>query len=127
MVVRRKELQPAGAPPQTASSIVGGMQKPLVENDLITKLDVSRLRKRQRNDFIRECLSKEAPGFQFIGYEGDMYGVPTMLQGDSFAYLPNETGELGVYGALLGLDSAAACCLYCCEGCETVAGPSPMC
>lgn len=81
-------------------NIVGGMQKPLVENDLIVEVDVSNIPNWQRNDFIQEYLSQGTPGFQFIGYGGDIYGVPTVLQGDSFAYLPEKTGELGSYGAL---------------------------
>ena len=39
--------------------------------------------------------ARGTPGFQFIGYKEAIYGVPTILQGDSFAYLPDETGELG--------------------------------
>ena len=81
-------------------NIVGGMQKPLVENDLIHKLDTSRLSNWAKNDFIQKYLSKGTPGFDFIGYNDSIYGVPTILQGDSFAYLPDETGELDSYGAL---------------------------
>jgi spermidine/putrescine-binding protein len=81
-------------------NIVGGMQKPLVDNDLILKLDTSRLENWAKNDFIQKYLSKGTPGFDFIGYDDDIYGVPTILQGDSFAYLPDETGDLDSYGAL---------------------------
>ena len=81
-------------------NIVGGMQKPLVDNDLILKLDPARLPNWSKNSYIRDYLGKGTPGFEFIGYEGEIYGVPTVLQGDSFAYLPDETGELDSYAAL---------------------------
>lgn len=81
-------------------NIVGGMQKPLVDNNLIHKLDTGRLPNWAKNDFIQTYLSKGTPGFDFIGYGDDIYGVPTILQGDSFAYLPDETGDLDSYGAL---------------------------
>jgi putative spermidine/putrescine transport system substrate-binding protein len=81
-------------------NIVGGMQKPLVDNDLILELDTSKLSNWQGNSYIEQYLAADTPGFQFIGYEEKIYGVPTVLQGDSFAYLPQETGELDSYAAL---------------------------
>jgi spermidine/putrescine-binding protein len=81
-------------------NIVGGMQKPLVENDLILELDPSRLSNWQSNTYIEQYLTPDTPGFQFIGHEDRIYGVPTVLQGDSFAYLPQETGALDSYAAL---------------------------
>jgi len=81
-------------------NIVGGMQKPLVDNDLILKLDTGRLPNWGNNTYIQSYLAKGTPGFDFIGYQDTVYGVPTVLQGDSFAYLPDETGELDSYGAL---------------------------
>ena len=81
-------------------NIVGGMQKPLVDNNLILKLESDRLPNWSRNSFIQKYLSKGTPGFEFIGYGDDIYGVPTILQGDSFAYLPDQTGDLDSYGAL---------------------------
>jgi putative spermidine/putrescine transport system substrate-binding protein len=81
-------------------NIVGGMQRPLVENDLILELDPSRLPNWQKNTYIEDYLAKGTPGFGFIGYEGKIYGVPTVLQGDSFAYLPDEAGELDSYASL---------------------------
>jgi putative spermidine/putrescine transport system substrate-binding protein len=81
-------------------NIVGGMQQPLVENDLILELDPGRLPNWQKNTYIGDYLAKGTPGFGFIGYEGKIYGVPTVLQGDSFAYLPDEAGELDSYAAL---------------------------
>jgi putative spermidine/putrescine transport system substrate-binding protein len=81
-------------------NIVGGMQKPLVDNDLILELDTGRLSNWQGNSYIKQYLAPVTPGFQFIGYEDKIYGVPTVLQGDSFAYLPEETGELDSYAAL---------------------------
>jgi putative spermidine/putrescine transport system substrate-binding protein len=81
-------------------NIVGGMQKPLVDNDLIRELDPSRLPNWQKDTYIEQYLAPGTPGFQFIGYEDRIYGVPTVLQGDSFAYLPEETGDLDSYAAL---------------------------
>jgi spermidine/putrescine-binding protein len=81
-------------------NIVGGMQKPLVDNDLILELETSRLPNWQKDTYIEQYLAAGTPGFQFIGYEDRIYGVPTVLQGDSFAYLPGETGELDSYAAL---------------------------
>ncbi|MGI9414477.1 MAG: ABC transporter substrate-binding protein [Hyphomicrobiales bacterium] len=81
-------------------NIVGGMQEPLVQNDLIRKLDTSRMPNWAANSYIGSHLAKGTPGFEFIGHKDDIYGVPTVLQGDSFAYLPDETGDLDSYGAL---------------------------
>jgi spermidine/putrescine-binding protein len=81
-------------------NIVGGMQKPLVDNDLILQLETSRLPNWQKDTYIEQYLAAGTPGFQFIGYEDKIYGVPTVLQGDSFAYLPAETGDLDSYAAL---------------------------
>lgn len=81
-------------------NIVGGMQEPLVENALIRELDTSRMPNWKTNDYISNYLADGTPGFDFIGYDGRVFGVPTILQGDSFAYLPEETGELDSYGAL---------------------------
>jgi spermidine/putrescine-binding protein len=81
-------------------NIVGGMQKPLVDNSLIVPVDTGKLPNWAGNSYIDSYLAPDKPGFQFIGYEGTVYGVPTVLQGDSFAYLPDETGELDSYAAL---------------------------
>jgi spermidine/putrescine-binding protein len=81
-------------------NIVGGMQKPLVENNLIDELDTSKLSNWTKDKNIAEFLGKGKTGFQFIGYKDKIYGCPTVLQGDSFAYLPEKTGPLDSYGAL---------------------------
>ena len=81
-------------------NIVGGMQKPLVDNDLIEELDTSKLPGWARNKNIGEFLSRGTPGFNFIGYNDKICGCPTVLQGDSFAYLPEKTGPLDSYAAL---------------------------
>jgi len=81
-------------------NIVGGMQKPLVENNLIERIDTARMPNWSRDTYVREFLAPGKPGFDFIGYKGNVYGVPTVLQGDSFAYLPEKTGPLDSYGAL---------------------------
>lgn len=81
-------------------NIVGGMQEPLVDNDLILPLEPGRLSNWSKNTYIQQYLGQGTPGFEFIGYQDQLYGVPTVLQGDSFAYLPEETGELDSYAAL---------------------------
>lgn len=81
-------------------NIVGGMQKPMIENNLILPLDTSRLKNWNKNTYIKDYLSKGTPGFNFIGHGDKLYGVPTVLQGDSFAYLPDKTGDLDSYSAL---------------------------
>jgi len=81
-------------------NIVGGMQKPLVENDLVEKIDMSKIPNWAKDTYIDEFLGKGKPGFQFIGFNDEVYGVPTVLQGDSFAYLPEKTGKLDSYAAL---------------------------
>ncbi len=81
-------------------NIVGGMQEPLVQNDLIRRLDTGRMPNWAQNSYIEDYLAKGTPGFQFIGHAGEVYGVPTVLQGDSFAFLPEETGTLDSFGAL---------------------------
>ena len=82
-------------------NIVGGMQKPLVENDLVEALDTSKMPNWGTNSYINTYLAAGTPGFDFIGYQDKIYGVPTVLQGDTFAYLPEATGgPLDSYGAL---------------------------
>lgn len=81
-------------------NIVGGMQKPLVDNDLIEVIDVGKIPNWAKDTYISEFLKPGTPGFDFIGYNGKTYGVPSVLQGDSFAYLPEATGQLDSYGAL---------------------------
>ncbi len=81
-------------------NVVGGMQKPLVDNNLILELDTARVPNWKDDTYIGKYLAEGTPGFDFIGYEGKIYGAPTVLQGDSFAYLPAKTGELNSYAAL---------------------------
>src|SRR6516164_2388160 len=81
-------------------NIVGGMQKPLVDNNLIEVLDTAQLPGWAKDKNIGEFLGKGKPGFSFIGYQDKVYGCPTVLQGDSFAYLPEKTGPLDSYAAL---------------------------
>jgi len=81
-------------------NIVGGMQRPLVENDLIDPIDIARIPNWGKDSYIQEFFAQGKPGFNFIGYNGKIYGVPSVLQGDSFAYLPEFTGTLDSYGAL---------------------------
>ena len=81
-------------------NIVGGMQKPLVDSNLIVPIDTERLSNWSKDTYIRDYLAPGKPGFDFIGYQNKVYGVPTVLQGDSFAYLPDKTGPLDSYGAM---------------------------
>lgn len=81
-------------------NIVGGMQQPLVETGLIDPIDISRLSNWDKNTYIQQFLDPDTPGYEFISYDGQIYGIPTVLQGESFAYLPQHTGELNSYGAL---------------------------
>src|SRR5688572_18127256 len=48
-------------------NIVGGMQEPLLENDLIMEIDTSRLPNWEKNTYIMEYLAPGSPGFEFIG------------------------------------------------------------
>jgi putative spermidine/putrescine transport system substrate-binding protein len=89
-----------GAGTYDVINIVGGMQKPLVENDLIEVIDTASLSNWAKDSYIKRFLAPGTPGFDFIGYDKKIYGVPTVLQGDSFAYLPEKTGNLDSYGAL---------------------------
>ena len=81
-------------------NIVGGMQKPLVDNGLVEPIDPTQIPNWSKDTNISEFLAKGKPGFNFIGYQDKIYGVPTVLQGDSFAYLPEKTGKLDSYAAL---------------------------
>jgi putative spermidine/putrescine transport system substrate-binding protein len=81
-------------------NIVGGMQPPLVSNHLIDPIDPAEMPNWAKDIYISEYLAEGKPGFQFIGYRGQLYGVPTVLQGDAFAYLPEKTGPLDSYAAL---------------------------
>ena len=89
-----------GAASYDVINIVGGMQKPLVDNNLIEVIDAAQLPNWAKDKNIDEFLGKGKPGFDFIGYKDKVYGVPTVLQGDSFAYLPEKTGKLDSYAAL---------------------------
>jgi putative spermidine/putrescine transport system substrate-binding protein len=94
-------LAGGGAQTYDIINIVGGMQKPLVENDLVEALDTAKMPNWGANTYIGQYLAKGTPGFDFIGYSDSIYGVPSVLQGDSFAYLPEATGgALDSYGAL---------------------------
>lgn len=94
-------LAGGGAQTYDIMNIVGGMQKPLVENDLVEALDTSKMPNWGKDTYIQSYLASGTPGFDFIGYKDKIYGVPTVLQGDTFAYLPEATGgALDSYGAL---------------------------
>lgn len=81
-------------------NIVGGMQQPLANEGLIRPIDTGRMPNWEKNTYLDEFLREGTPGHNFISHDGEIYGVPTVLQADSFAYLPEETGELDSYAAL---------------------------
>ncbi len=80
--------------------IVGGMQKPLVENDLIVPIDTSRLSNLASHSNIKRYMLDDPAGFNFVGWEGQLYMVPIFIQGDSIGYLPEFTGVVDSYSAL---------------------------
>ena len=79
---------------------IGGMTHALVTNGLIDPIETERLKNWAGNDYIQTFFAPEAPGSDFIRNGRGIYAVPTVLQGDSFAYLPELTGKLDSYGAL---------------------------
>ena len=82
-------------------NIVGGMQKPLVDNDLIDELDISRLPSWTKDKNIGEFLAAGIARLQLYRLQRTRStACPTVLQGDSFAYLPEKTGALDSYAAL---------------------------
>ncbi|HET6467566.1 MAG TPA: extracellular solute-binding protein [Geminicoccaceae bacterium] len=72
--------------------IVGGMQKPLVENELVVPLDTGRLKNWERHTNIKRYILDDPAGFGFAGWEDRVYMMPTFIQGDSIGYLPDATG-----------------------------------
>lgn len=76
---------------------VGGIQPPLAKQDLIQPVKTDQLD--NWDDQYEYWQTKQ--GRDFISYDGDIYGIPIVWQGDSVAYLPEETGrEITSYGAL---------------------------
>ena len=76
---------------------VGGIQPPLAEQDALQAVDTDRL---DNWDGQYDFWETEQ-GREFVGYDGDIYGVPIVWQGDSIAYLPGEVDrEISSYGAL---------------------------
>lgn len=80
--------------------IVGGMQKPLVENDLVVPLDTGRLKNWARQSNIQKYMIEDPTGFKFVGWEDQVYMMPMFIQGDSIGYLPEFTGPVDSYSAL---------------------------
>lgn len=76
---------------------VGGIQPPLASEGLIQAVDTDSL-DNWENQY--EFWQTEQ-GRDFISFDGEIYGVPIVWQGDSIAYLPEETGrEITSYGTL---------------------------
>jgi putative spermidine/putrescine transport system substrate-binding protein len=82
------------------ANTVGGYQQPLVSKNLIKPIDTSRIPNWAGDTFITQFLGTGTPGFGFISYQDKIYGVPSVMQGDSFAYFADKTGVLDSYGAL---------------------------
>jgi spermidine/putrescine-binding protein len=82
------------------ANTVGGYQQPLVSKHLIKPIDTSRIPNWAKDTFIKQFLADGTSGFDFISYQGKIYGVPSVLQGDSFAFFADKTGTLDSYGAL---------------------------
>ena len=78
----------------------GGLAETLVTHELIDPIDRERLQNWADNDYIQTFFKDDGPGYPFISAGPYLYAVPTMLQGDSFAYLPELTGKLDSYAAL---------------------------
>ncbi|MFC7157695.1 PotD/PotF family extracellular solute-binding protein [Halomarina halobia] len=76
---------------------VGGIQPPLASQELIQPIKTDKLKNWDRQyDYWQTDQGRD-----FISHGGDIYGIPIVWQGDSVAYLPNETGrEITSYGAL---------------------------
>ncbi len=84
-----------------AIHIVGGVQKPLSELGLIVPIETERMPNWGKNEFIQKYLQPGAGGHHAIGYEGKIYGVPTIIQGESICYRPDLTKEeINSFGAL---------------------------
>ena len=86
-----------------ALHIVGGVQEPLAQLGLILPVDPSRMPNWGANEYIAQYFENDGPGWPHIAHEGQVYGIPTILQGESICYLPDETGGVGSvdsFGAL---------------------------
>jgi spermidine/putrescine-binding protein len=76
---------------------VGSIQPPLASEDALRPVETGNF----DNWETQYDYWESDAGRGFISHDGDIYGVPTVWQGDSIAYLPNETGaEITSYGAL---------------------------
>jgi len=81
--------------------IVGGMQKPLADLNLIQPVDVSLLPNWGKNKYISEYIKPGTPGHDYFYYNDKLYGIPTAFQGESICYLPDSTKEkVDSFGAL---------------------------
>jgi spermidine/putrescine-binding protein len=80
--------------------IVGGMQKPLVENQLVTPIDTARLSNWSKQTNIKKYILDDPAGLSFCSWDGKIYMMPTFIQGDSIGYLPDATGPIDSYAAL---------------------------
>lgn len=81
--------------------IVGGMQKPLADLGLIRPIDKDRLPNWAKNKYIDDYIKPGSPGHDYFYYNDKLYGIPTLFQGESVCYLPDQTGgTIDSFGAL---------------------------
>lgn len=81
--------------------IVGGMQKPLADLNLIRPVDKERMPNWAKNKYIEEYMKPGSAGHDYIYYNDKLYGIPTAFQGESICYLPEQTGKtIDSFGAL---------------------------
>jgi len=81
--------------------IVGGMQKPLAELGLIQPVDTSRLPNLAKNKYVADYIKPGTPGYEYLYYNDQLYGIPTAFQGESICYLPEMTKtKVDSFGAL---------------------------
>lgn len=81
--------------------IVGGMQKPLADLGLIRPIDKDRMPNWAKNKYIDEYIKPGSPGHDYFYYNDKLYGIPTLFQGESVCYLPDQTGgPVDSFGAL---------------------------
>ena len=86
-----------------AVHVVGGVQEPLAKLDLIQPVDTGRMPNWAKNKYIERYFLPGRPGYDHIGHGGKIFGIPTILQGESICYLPEATGGVGSidsFGAL---------------------------
>ncbi len=81
--------------------VMGGIQHPLVELETILPIEVDRIPNWSQNTYIQDFMAAGRPGYDHISMDGQVFGVPTLLQGESICYRPDATQEtIESFGAL---------------------------